>query len=138
MSCSALSSSLHRRRRSTPASCRNTLFARLSCIPKGRRMSLHVFIAHTGKRLEADPVNFNSLDALRSWIHTSTHIPPQDQVFLTARGKNVKLQTLLTEVLPLPCDSTNPPCVLTLSGRGRSSSTIATCSLSRPHKTSTL
>ncbi|KAF2457902.1 autophagy-related protein 11-domain-containing protein [Lineolata rhizophorae] len=60
-------------------------------------MSLHVFVAHTGKRLEADPVSFDSLEALRSWLAKATSIPPQDQILLTTRGKHVKLQALLTE-----------------------------------------
>ncbi|EOD48937.1 putative autophagy-related protein 11 protein [Neofusicoccum parvum UCRNP2] len=60
-------------------------------------MSLSVFVAHAGKRLDADPVVFSSLDALKAWINNATKIPPQDQILLTPRGKHVKLQTLLTE-----------------------------------------
>ncbi|EKG20253.1 Autophagy-related protein 11 [Macrophomina phaseolina MS6] len=60
-------------------------------------MSLSVFVAHSGKRLDADPVVFSSLDALKAWINNATTIPPQDQILLTPRGKHVKLQTLLTE-----------------------------------------
>ncbi|KAK0663755.1 Autophagy-related protein 11 [Lasiodiplodia hormozganensis] len=60
-------------------------------------MSLSVFVAHSGKRLDADPVVFSSLDALKAWLHNATKVPPQDQILLTPRGKHVKLQTLLTE-----------------------------------------
>ncbi|KAJ9213726.1 hypothetical protein DTO166G4_4657 [Paecilomyces variotii] len=60
-------------------------------------MSLQIYIAHTGERLLADPVSFASPDALRSWIARSTSISPQRQILMTARGKNVKIQTLATE-----------------------------------------
>ncbi|KAL1987907.1 hypothetical protein VTN96DRAFT_1891 [Rasamsonia emersonii] len=60
-------------------------------------MSLHIYIAHTGEHLLADPVSFASPDALRSWIARNTSISPQRQILMTARGKNVKLQTLATE-----------------------------------------
>ena len=61
-------------------------------------MSLQVAVAHTGERLDADPVAFSSVDALRTWISQATQIPPQDQILLTTRSKHVKLQALLTEV----------------------------------------
>ncbi|PGH27427.1 hypothetical protein AJ80_00905 [Polytolypa hystricis UAMH7299] len=60
-------------------------------------MSLQIYIAHTGEHLLADPVSFASPDALRSWIARNTSIPAQRQILMTARGKNVKLQTLATE-----------------------------------------
>ncbi|KAE8152691.1 autophagy-related protein 11-domain-containing protein [Aspergillus avenaceus] len=60
-------------------------------------MSLHIYIAHTGEHLLADPVSFASPDALRSWITRNTSIPSQRQILMTARGKNVKTQTLATE-----------------------------------------
>ncbi|KAL1650301.1 hypothetical protein SLS58_001114 [Diplodia intermedia] len=60
-------------------------------------MSLSVFVAHSGKRLDADPVVFSSLDALKAWLHNATKVPSPDQILLTPRGKHVKLQTLLTE-----------------------------------------
>ncbi|OJJ39293.1 hypothetical protein ASPWEDRAFT_49319 [Aspergillus wentii DTO 134E9] len=60
-------------------------------------MSLHIYIAHTGEHLLADPVSFASPDALRSWITRNTSIPAQRQILMTARGKNVKIQTLATE-----------------------------------------
>lgn len=78
-------------------------------------MSLQVFVAHTGHRLEADTTVLSSLDSLRSWIAKSTGIPPQDQILLTVRGKHVKVQALLTEVpnpLPVPrakfCECARP------------------------------
>ncbi|OXV08069.1 hypothetical protein Egran_04168 [Elaphomyces granulatus] len=61
-------------------------------------MSLQIYIAHSGERLFADPVSFASPDALRSWIARNTSIPSQRQILMTARGKNVKLQTLVMEV----------------------------------------
>ncbi|PLB52849.1 hypothetical protein P170DRAFT_352260 [Aspergillus steynii IBT 23096] len=60
-------------------------------------MSLHIYIAHSGEHLLADPVSFASPDALRSWITRNTSVPPQRQILMTARGKNVKIQTLATE-----------------------------------------
>ncbi|KAL1968317.1 hypothetical protein VTN77DRAFT_1846 [Rasamsonia byssochlamydoides] len=60
-------------------------------------MSLHIYIAHSGEHLLADPVSFASPEALRSWIARNTSISPQRQILMTARGKNVKLQTLATE-----------------------------------------
>lgn len=61
-------------------------------------MSLQIAVAHTGQRLDADPVAFSSVDALKYWISRATEISPESQVLLTAHGKHVKLQALLTEV----------------------------------------
>lgn len=47
--------------------------------------------------LTAGPLSF-SPDALRSWITRNTSVPSQRQILMTARGKNVKIQTLATEV----------------------------------------
>ncbi|OQE41442.1 hypothetical protein PENCOP_c005G00600 [Penicillium coprophilum] len=60
-------------------------------------MSLHIYIAHTGEHFLADPVAFASPDALKSWIVRNASIPPPRQILMTARGKNVKIQTLATE-----------------------------------------
>ncbi|KAK2873834.1 hypothetical protein FQN49_002019 [Arthroderma sp. PD_2] len=60
-------------------------------------MSLHIYIAHTGEQLLADPVSFASPDALRTWISRNTQIPVQRQILMTARGKSVKTQSLATE-----------------------------------------
>ncbi|KGO36906.1 Autophagy-related protein 11 [Penicillium expansum] len=60
-------------------------------------MSLHIYIAHTGEHFLAGPVAFASPDALKSWIVRETSIPPPRQILMTARGKNVKIQTLATE-----------------------------------------
>jgi autophagy-related protein 11 len=83
-------------------------------------MSLHVIVAHTGERLDADPVSITSLDNLRSWVSQVTTIPAQDQILLTSKGKHVKLQALLTEVRNpnsshrgddhRPSDGTAKPC----------------------------
>lgn len=61
-------------------------------------MSLQIAVAHTGQRFDADPVGFNSVDALKQWIATVVDIAPEHQILLTPRGKQVKLQALLTEV----------------------------------------
>ncbi|CAN9096277.1 unnamed protein product [Alternaria sp. RS040] len=60
-------------------------------------MSLQIAVAHTGQRLDADPVAFASVDALKHWISRATDIAPEQQVLLTTQGKHVKLQALLTE-----------------------------------------
>ncbi|OAX80186.1 hypothetical protein ACJ72_05483 [Emergomyces africanus] len=60
-------------------------------------MSLHIYIAHTGEQLLADPVSFASPDALRTWISRKVSIPAQRQILMTARGRNVRPQTLATE-----------------------------------------
>ncbi|EFQ99628.1 Atg11p [Nannizzia gypsea CBS 118893] len=60
-------------------------------------MSLHIYIAHSGEQMLADPVSFASPDALRSWISRHTQIPVQRQILMTAKGKSVKTQSLATE-----------------------------------------
>ncbi|KAF2761003.1 hypothetical protein EJ05DRAFT_435379 [Pseudovirgaria hyperparasitica] len=60
-------------------------------------MSLQVYVTHTGQRLDADPVSFNSLEALTAWLSQRTAIPKQNLLLLTTRAKQVKLQALLTE-----------------------------------------
>ena len=42
--------------------------------------------------------HFPSPEALRSWISNNAGIPPQRQILMTSKGKNVKQQHLLTEV----------------------------------------
>lgn len=41
--------------------------------------------------------SYNSLEDLRSWIARSTAIATRDQILMTARGKQVKLQNLVSE-----------------------------------------
>ncbi|KAH8732362.1 Taz1-interactin-like proteing factor 1 [Phaeosphaeriaceae sp. PMI808] len=60
-------------------------------------MSLQIAVAHTGQRLDADPVAFSSVDALKHWISRAFEIAPESQILLTPAGKHVKLQALLTE-----------------------------------------
>ncbi|OJD15772.1 hypothetical protein AJ78_03990 [Emergomyces pasteurianus Ep9510] len=60
-------------------------------------MSLHIYVAHTGEQLLADPVSFASPDALRTWISRKASIPAHRQILMTARGRNVRPQTLATE-----------------------------------------
>jgi autophagy-related protein 11 len=61
-------------------------------------MSLQIAVAHTGQRIDADPVTLTSVDALKQWISSASEIPPESQILLTLGGKHVKLQALLTEV----------------------------------------
>ncbi|KAL6706584.1 oligomeric, coiled-coil, peripheral membrane protein [Coniothyrium glycines] len=60
-------------------------------------MSLQIAVAHTGQRLDADPVAFGSVEALKQWISIATEIPSEYQILLTTQGKHVKVQALLTE-----------------------------------------
>ncbi|KAI2793087.1 Autophagy-related protein 11 [Penicillium oxalicum] len=60
-------------------------------------MPLHIYIAHSGEHLLADPVVFASPESLRTWIARQTSIPISRQILMTAQGKNVKTQTLATE-----------------------------------------
>ncbi|MCJ1357147.1 MAG: oligomeric, coiled-coil, peripheral membrane protein [Icmadophila ericetorum] len=60
-------------------------------------MSLHIFLAHTGYCLIANPTSFKSLDHLRLWIGQNSSVEASDQILMTARGKQVKLQTLAVE-----------------------------------------
>ncbi|KAL8937406.1 MAG: hypothetical protein Q9216_004437 [Gyalolechia sp. 2 TL-2023] len=60
-------------------------------------MPLQVFIAHTGSSLTSAS-HFPTLESLQSWISRSSSIDPQDQILMTARGKQVRLQTLSLEI----------------------------------------
>jgi autophagy-related protein 11 len=60
-------------------------------------MALQIFVSHTGARLYADPTTLPSPDALRSWITEHAGVPSGRQILMTAKGKNVKQQHLLTE-----------------------------------------
>ncbi|KAH8808346.1 autophagy-related protein 11-domain-containing protein [Xylogone sp. PMI_703] len=60
-------------------------------------MALQIFIAHTGQRLQTDPGAFASLDAFKAWVEKHSPIAAQDQISLTAQGKVVRVQSLLTE-----------------------------------------
>lgn len=71
-------------------------------------MSLQIAVAHTGQRLDADPVAFSSVDALKHWISRASEIPPESQILLTPGGKHVKLQALLTEVYSTRVHATTP------------------------------
>jgi len=59
-------------------------------------MPLQILLAHTGVTLTADP-SLASVDHLRSWISRKTTIEASNQILMTARGKQVKLQTLSLE-----------------------------------------
>lgn len=60
-------------------------------------MSISVYLGHNGHRLQLDPSLTTSLDALRNWIASHANIQPRSQILLTAQGKQVRAQTLLTE-----------------------------------------
>ena len=61
------------------------------------RMSITVFVGHTGERLSLDPSVTGTLDALKPWIAQHAGVQPRHQILLTAPGKQVRTQTLLTE-----------------------------------------
>ncbi|KAI5360789.1 Putative autophagy protein ATG17 [Septoria linicola] len=60
-------------------------------------MSISVFIGHTGQCLRLDPSVISTLEAVRSWIASQADIQTRSQILLTAQGKQVRTQTLLTE-----------------------------------------
>jgi autophagy-related protein 11 len=66
-------------------------------LPVQELMSISVYIGHNGRCLVLDPSVTSSLDAVRSWIASQTNISPRSQILLTAQGKQVRNQTLLTE-----------------------------------------
>jgi autophagy-related protein 11 len=59
-------------------------------------MSIQLFIGHSGQRLELDST-VTSLDGLRAWVAQNAGIQARNQILLTAQGKQVRQQTLLTE-----------------------------------------
>jgi autophagy-related protein 11 len=61
-------------------------------------MSLQIYLAHSGERIDCAAPLPTSLDSLKSWIAKATTIPPQDQVLLTTKGKPFKQQNLFSEV----------------------------------------
>ncbi|CAK3912400.1 Autophagy-related 11 [Lecanosticta acicola] len=60
-------------------------------------MSISVYLGHNGQRLTLDPSLTTNLEALRAWIATHANVLPRNQILLTAHGKQVRPQTLLTE-----------------------------------------
>ncbi|KAM3421607.1 Autophagy-related protein 11 [Cercospora zeina] len=61
-------------------------------------MSIAVYIGHTGQCLRLDPSVNSTVEAVRSWIASQTNIPTRTQILLTVQGKQVRTQTLLTEL----------------------------------------
>lgn len=61
------------------------------------RMSITVYVGHSGRRLTLDPSTTSTVEALKSWLHSQTTIQPRNQILLTSLGKQVRTQTLLTE-----------------------------------------
>ncbi|KPI40323.1 Autophagy-related protein 11 [Cyphellophora attinorum] len=60
-------------------------------------MAVHVLISHTGQHLAFENLAAG-LDALREWISQNVDIPPNRQILMTARGKNVKTLTAESEI----------------------------------------
>ncbi|RPB01993.1 hypothetical protein L873DRAFT_1763298 [Choiromyces venosus 120613-1] len=60
-------------------------------------MSLLIYTAHTGGTLQADRHSFASVDELRRWIDETISMAPACQIIMTARGTNVKNQSLPNE-----------------------------------------
>ena len=61
------------------------------------RMSFNILHAHTGASYTTNPKTYASLDDLRTWIVGKTGVQAAHQILMTARGKQVKLQTLATD-----------------------------------------
>lgn len=66
--------------------------------PAAERMSLTVFVAHTGQRLLVEPASYSSFEAFKSWLSRISAIPDPSQVLLLASGKQAKFQSLFTDV----------------------------------------
>ena len=60
-------------------------------------MAFTILHAHTGAAHTTDPRLYASLDDLRPWITGKTGVQAAHQILMTARGKQVKLQTLTTD-----------------------------------------
>ncbi|KAK3673016.1 oligomeric, coiled-coil, peripheral membrane protein [Recurvomyces mirabilis] len=68
-------------------------------------VAVQVFIGHTGQRLSIDPSVTNTVEALRSWIAQQAAIEARNQILLTANGKAVRTQNLLTDTEVFVFDS---------------------------------
>lgn len=66
--------------------------------PRKDEMSLQIYIAHTGERIDCAGPLPSSLDALKSWIANKTKVAASDQILLTTKGRTVKTQQLYSEV----------------------------------------
>lgn len=60
--------------------------------------TLAIYIGHSGDKIDADASRISTLDALRGFVERRAAIPVKKQVFLTAKGKQVRPATLLNEV----------------------------------------
>ena len=74
----------------------HSYFQETSTSQEAARMSIQIYIGHSGQRLSCDP-STTSLDGLKTWIAQQASIQPRNQILLTAQGKQVRTQTLLTE-----------------------------------------
>lgn len=61
-------------------------------------MSLQVLNAHTGARYSAGPESLTSLNTLRAWIAKASTVAAENQILLTAQGRQAKVRTLRVEV----------------------------------------
>lgn len=68
-------------------------------------MSLQVLNAHTGARYNAGVESLTSLNTLRAWIAKASTVAAQNQILLTAQGRQAKSQTLRLEVRSNPTSS---------------------------------
>ncbi|KAL1311397.1 hypothetical protein AAFC00_001564 [Neodothiora populina] len=60
-------------------------------------MSMVIFIGPSGDKLATDLSEINSLDALKAFVESKADVAANKLVFLTAKGKQVRPQSLLTE-----------------------------------------
>src|ERR1700761_8546586 len=61
------------------------------------RMSITVYVGHSGQRLTLDPSVTNTIEALKAWLQAQIGVQPRSQILLTSQGRQVRSQTLLTE-----------------------------------------
>ena len=75
----------------------DSISASRSRVEVAARMSITVFVGHSGQRLSVDPSTTSTIEDLRSWLHSHASISPRNQILLTGLGKQVRTQTLLNE-----------------------------------------
>ena len=74
-------------------------------------LSYYLFVRLQNNYLHHELMSWSSsLDALKSWIARHTSVVAQRQILMTARGKQVRLQTLLNEVI-IQRDSCDRECL---------------------------
>ena len=60
-------------------------------------MSLKIVNAHSGVSFATEPLSYASLDELRTWVSQKCGIQAPNQILMNGGGKQVKMQTLLTD-----------------------------------------